>query len=126
MASFPKLGDVWGIVKMAASQWVDDKAPRLGAALAYYTAFSLAPLLVIIIAIAGFFLGADAAAGRLSGQIKSVVGEHGGEAVQTMVEAANKPASGTVATVAGVIMLIVGALGLFGQLQDAPQYRLGC
>jgi membrane protein len=111
--------DYWPVVKNAGSQWVDDKAPRLGAALAYYSIFSIAPMLVIAIAVAGFVFGAEAARGEVSRQVGSLVGQQGGEAVEAMVEAANKPDTGTIATVLGVVMLLVGATGLFGQLQDA-------
>ncbi len=119
MPALPSFKDVWGLLREAGARWVEHKASRLGAALAYYTVFMLAPLLVIVIAIAGFFFGADAAKGRLSGQIESVGGNEGGNAVQTMVASAGKPASGTLAAVLGIVMLVVGAAGLFGQLQDA-------
>src|SRR5262249_12468911 len=110
---------LWSLLKDAGSEWVEDKAPRLGAALAYYTIFSLAPLLVIIIAIAGWVFGQQAVQGQLSEQIRGLVGAEGAQAVETMVAHANKPATGTIASVLGVIMLLVGAGGLFGQLQDA-------
>jgi membrane protein len=119
MNALPNLKDMWGLFKRAGSQWLEHKASRLGAALAYYTAFSLAPLLVIVIAIAGFVFGRDAAAGQMSGQIENMVGEDGAKAVETIVASANKPASGIFATVVGLVMLLVGALGLFSQLQDA-------
>jgi len=113
------ISDLWGLFKDAGSSWMEDKAPRLGAALAYYTAFSLAPLLVIVIAIIGFFFGQEAATGQLTGQMERLVGEDGAKAVETMIANANEPATGVFATIVGVVMLIVGALGLFGQLQDA-------
>ena len=119
MNALPSLKDMWGLFKRAGSQWLEHKASRLGAALAYYTAFSLAPLLVIVIAIVGFVFGRDAATGQMSGQIESMVGEDGAKAVETIVASANKPASGIFATVVGLVMLLVGALGLFSQLQDA-------
>jgi membrane protein len=110
---------MWGFLKIAGSHWIEHKAPRLGAALAYYTAFSLAPLLVIVIAIVGLIYGREAATGQISGQIESVVGADGAKAVEMMLASADKPASGIFATVIGLVMLLVGALGLFGQLQDA-------
>jgi membrane protein len=109
----------WPVVKDAATEWVNDKAPRLGAALAYYTIFSLAPLLVIAIAVAGLVFGPEAAQGQVSQQVGSLVGEQGGQAVEAMVAAANKPETGTLATVLGVVMLVFGATILFAQLQDA-------
>jgi membrane protein len=119
MNAVPNMKEMWGLFKSAGFRWMEHKAPRLGAALAYYTAFSLAPLLVIAIAIVGLVFGRDAATGQISAQIESVVGADGAKAVETMVASANKPASGIFATMVGVIMLLLGALGLFGQLQDA-------
>jgi membrane protein len=111
---------IWTILKDAGMEWMEDKAPRLGAALAYYTIFSLAPLLVIAIGIAGFIMGkSDAAREHVLNQIRELVGTQGGGAVQTMIENASKPGQGILATVLGIIMLLFGAMGLFGQLQDA-------
>jgi membrane protein len=106
-------------VKEAGSQWVADKAPRLGAALAYYTIFSLAPLLVIAIGIAGLVFGREAAQGQISAQVEHLVGRQGADAVEAMVENASRPGKGALGTVLGVGMLLFGAAGLFGQLQDA-------
>jgi len=94
-------------------------APRLGAALAYYTVFSLAPLLVIAIGIAGLIFGREAAQGQITAQVENLVGQQGGQAIQTMVESASKPGKGALGTVLGFAMLLFGAAGLFGQLQDA-------
>jgi membrane protein len=110
---------LWAVVKDAASQWWNDKAPRLGAALAYYTVFSLAPLLVIAIAVAGLVFGQEAAEGQVSAQMEKLVGPQGGKAIEAMVQSASKPANGITGTVLGIIMLLVGATALFGQLQDA-------
>jgi membrane protein len=114
---------LWGLLKEAGREFVEDKAPRLGAALAYYTAFSLAPLLVIVISIAGLFYrsqgGQEAVQGHLTQQIQNLVGPEGAKAVEAMVANASKPAAGTVASIVGIIMLLVGAGGLFGELQDA-------
>src|ERR1019366_8356689 len=101
MNALPSLKDMWGLFKRAGSQWMEHKAPRLGAALAYYTAFSLAPFLVIVIAIVGVVYGRDAARGQISGQIESVVGADGAKAVKMMVASADKPVSGIFATVIG-------------------------
>ena len=79
--------NTWSLLKETGSEWMEDKAPRLGAALAYYTAFSLAPLLVIVIGIAGLVLHQQNAGDHVINQIESMVGEQGGEAVRTMVEA---------------------------------------
>jgi membrane protein len=100
-------------------QWLEDKVPRLGAALAYYSALSLAPLLVIAIAIAGLFFGEAAARGHLLDQFRGLVGVQGGEAIETMIAHARKPRTGTIAGVVGVVVLLFGASGVVGQLQDA-------
>jgi membrane protein len=98
----------------------EDKAPRLAAALAYYTIFSLAPLLIIAISIAGVFFGEEAARGALSGQLDSLLGQQGAEAIQEMLAASSRQeAAGALATAVGVATLLFGAAGVFGQLQDA-------
>lgn len=92
----------------------------LGAALAYYTVFSLAPLLLISIALAGFFLGEEAARGQVLNQLSGLIGEQGGQAMQDMVQNANaKPTTGLVASIIGVVTLLFGASGVFGQLQTS-------
>jgi membrane protein len=97
---------------------MEDDAPTLGAALAYYTVFSLAPLLTIAIAIAGFFFGKEAAQGQIFDELRGLIGEETGKAVQEMVQSANaQPTVGIVATIASVVMLLFGASGVFGQLQ---------
>ena len=106
------------LFKQTASEWMEDDAPSLGAALAYYTVFSLAPLMTIAIAIAGFFLGAEAAQGQIFDELRGLLGEEGGKAVEEMVQSANaQPTAGVVATIISVIMLLFGASGVFGQLQ---------
>ena len=109
----------WLIAKQAGSEWLSDKAPRLGAALAFYITFSMAPLLVLVMAIAGFVFGREAAAGELTNQLRDLVGEQGGAAIQSMIASANKPSTGIIATVTSVVVLLFGAAGLFSQLQDA-------
>src|SRR5262245_28595100 len=114
-----KLKTTWEVLKTAAADWRDDKAPMLGAALAYYTLFSLAPLLVLITAIAGVAFGREAVHGQLVGQLSGLLGEEGGRAVETMIANADRPKESVLATVIGLVMLLVGASGVFGQLQDA-------
>jgi membrane protein len=108
-----------GLLKDTLHQWLEDKAARLGAALAYYTALSIAPLVVIAIFIAGLVLGKEAAQGQLLDQIRSLVGTQGGQAVETMIAHANKPRTGSFAAILGVITLLAGATGVVVQLQDA-------
>ena len=107
------------LFKQAFAEFNRDKVPRLGAALAYYTIFSLAPLLLIVIAIAGLAFGHDAAQGKIFEQLKGVLGPTAAAAMQEMVKSAAKPKSGSVATIIGIITLILGASGVFGQLKDA-------
>lgn len=110
---------LWRVLKQAASDWVEDKAPRLGAALAYYAVFSIAPLVVIVLALAGLVFGSDAASGAMGAQLRDLLGESGAEAIEDMVAAARKPSRGILATIIGVVALLFGASGVFGQLQDA-------
>lgn len=113
-----KPGMLWLAVRKAASRWLDDKSPQLGAALAYYAIFSIAPLLVVAIGIAGLVFGEEAAHGQITGEVEHLVGHQGGEAVETMLQSASKPENGILGTILGIGMLLIGAMGLFGQLQD--------
>ena len=112
--------EIFPILKKAGSEWMEDQAPTLGAALAYYTVFSLAPLLIIAIAIAGLVFGQEAAQGQIFDQLRGLLGEASGKAMQDMVQKANaQPATGLIATLTGVVMLLFGASGVFGQLQTS-------
>jgi membrane protein len=93
--------------------------PRMSAALAYYTIFSLAPLLLIAIAIAGVVFGAQAAHGQVTRQIEGLIGQDGARAVQSMIQSARKPAHSAIAGVIGILALLVGASGVFREIQDA-------
>lgn len=99
--------------------WNNDHAPRLGAALAYYTVFSLGPLLIIAIAIAGLVFGQSAAQGQIMAQLRGFLGDQGAAFVQAAIEASSRPREGIIATLIGIVTLMLGALGVFGQLQDA-------
>ncbi len=112
-------GQCWEIVNTAFSEWINDKAPRLGAALAFYTALSLAPLLVVVLAVAGIAYGQQAVRGQLEWQIQDFVGQDGAKAIQALISAAHKPASGIIATVLGLITLFFGASSAFVELSDA-------
>jgi membrane protein len=112
--------DIWGTLKETFTDWNEDKAPRLAAALSYYALFAIAPLLVIVIAIAGLFFGREAASGAIAGQLQGLVGQQSAQTIQEMVANAGASRSGgIIATVVGVVTLLFGALGVFGQLQDA-------
>ena len=112
-------GAFWGLLRTTATEWSEDKVPRLGAALAFYSVLSIAPLLLIAIAIAALVFGQEAASGQLVGQIRGLVGKEGAEAVQQMLKNAQKPGAGILATVVGFVTLLSAASGVFGQLQDA-------
>ena len=111
--------DLWGLVKAAASGWVDDYAQSMGAALAYYTMFSIAPLLLIVISIAGLVFGDQAARGEIFSQLEGMLGAPGALAVQGLLESVRKPTESVTATVFGVVLLLIGATSVFGELQDA-------
>ena len=111
---------IWRLLKEAVKEWQADEASQLAAALAYYTAFSLAPLLVIVIAIAGFFLGEEAAKGELLGQIQGLVGRDGAEVLQTAIENSGRSQDANIwASVISGFLLLLGASGVFAQLQGA-------
>jgi membrane protein len=109
----------FALLKEAFTDWMEDKALRLSAALAYYSVFSIAPLLVIAIGIAGMVLGEEAVRGQLGDTLKGYVGPVAAEGVQEMVKNAAKPGQGIMATVIGFVTLLIGAGGVFGQLKDA-------
>lgn len=110
---------MWNTLKRAGRDWLRHRSPRLGAALAYYTVFSLGPLLLIVTAVAGFFLGPDAVRGTLSSEYYALFGESGGQAVDAMLKGAADTSSGSLAAVGGVVLLLVAALGIVAQLKDA-------
>ena len=110
---------LFGLLKEAASGWLDDNAPRMGAALAYYAIFSLAPIFVIAIAVAGFFFGREAVTGQFATHIEQLIGPDGAQAVQTMLANADQLESKSLPTILGVILLFVGAMGLFSELRGA-------
>ncbi len=110
---------ILALLKETFAEWNNDKASRLAAALAYYTVFSLAPLLIIAIAIAGAVFGEEAARGEIVTQIQSLVGKEGAQFIETAIENASKPETGSIASIISVVVLLFGASGLFAQLQDA-------
>src|SRR3954463_11156681 len=109
----------WTVLKTAVDQWFRHRSPRLGAALAYYSVFSMGPLLLIVTSIAGLFFGADAVRGSLSSQFKFLLGETGSKAVEAALAGASSHQSGMIAGLTGVIILLVAALGVVVQLKDA-------
>jgi membrane protein len=109
----------WQTLRTAASDWMDDKASQLGAALAFYSALSLAPLVVIVLSITALFVDARQASEQFLSQTESMVGAQGTEAIRATLEHADKPKTGTLAAVLGVVTLLFGASGVFAQLQEA-------
>ena len=105
-------------VGAAVRKWLDDRAPSMGAALAYYTAFSLAPLLVIVIAVAGLVIGHDAAQMAIVGELRDLLGDSGGQAVEGMLKQTSDLGSGTIALCVGIGALLIGATTAFAELQD--------
>lgn len=107
------------MIKSAVKAWVDDYAPSMGAALSYYTLFSLAPLLIIVIAVAGMVFGQQAAQGEIVAQLRGIMGAEGALAVEGILKAAREPAKGMVATIVGIALLLLGATAIFAELQSA-------
>jgi membrane protein len=107
------------LVKETFAEWSRDKASRLAAALSYYTIFSVAPLLIIAIAVAGLVFGREAATRQLAAEVEGLLGPQGAEVIQGLLQNASKTGAGIVATAVGVGTLLLGASGAFAQLQDA-------
>ncbi len=99
--------------------WLADYAASMGAALAYYTMFSLAPLLLIVISVAGLVFGEAAARGQIQIQLDALMGPHSASAVQDLLASVHQPAKGVAATLLGLVLLLAGAASVFGELQDA-------
>ncbi|MGQ3052048.1 MAG: YihY/virulence factor BrkB family protein [Roseateles sp.] len=126
-ANLPRTGDAsrwspanwWALIKAALSAWIDDYAPSMGAALSYYTVFSLAPLLVIVVSVAGLLFGDEAVRGELFAQIAGLMGPEAAKAIQDMLAAVSKPGAGALGTIVGAVVLLVGATTVFAELQDA-------
>jgi membrane protein len=111
--------DVFNLIKKTFSRWRTHKAPRLAAALAFYAVFSLAPLLVIAIGIAGLVLGRSTAQGSIIAQVHDLIGPNAAGLIQQMVANAGRHHASVLATIIGLLVLFFGAAGLFLQLQDA-------
>lgn len=114
-----KVKPFFRLLKEAFRQWQADKASLLAAALAYYTVFSITPLLVIALAIAGAVFGQENARGAILEQINELVGTQGAQAIETALANANQPQLSSIASIISVIVLLIGASGVFAQLQEA-------
>jgi membrane protein len=113
-----RVNALWGIVREAGEAWLDDRAPRIGAAIAFFTALSLAPILVIALVIAGLVYGDEAARGEVAGQLAGLVGEEAARTVEGAVATSRAPRAGA-ALVVSLLTLFVGATGVFVELQEA-------
>jgi membrane protein len=113
------IGKAWLLIKQTAYGFFADEALTRGAAIAYYTMFSLAPLLIIVIAIAGLAFGRDAAEGAIVGQLSGLMGEQSAAVLQSMITSANNWAAGILATIIGVATLLLTATGTFAEIQSA-------
>jgi membrane protein len=110
---------IWDLLVSTYNEFIDDKALKMAAALSYYAAFSIGPLLIIVIAIAGFFFGEDAAEGQLKQEITGLLGSDGAALVQTIIKGAADQSSGIFAAVVSVVLLILGSVGVFLELQES-------
>src|SRR5207302_6986874 len=113
--------NTFGLVKQTAQEWLQDKAPQLGAALAYYTVFSLAPLILVLLAIVGVIFRHDPAGAwnKITQQMSYFLDPSAVQVVQNIAQKASQPGKSTIATIIGVALALFGASGVFGQLQDA-------
>ena len=107
------------VMRCAVDQWFEHRASSKGAALAFYTAFSIAPILVLVIAVAGFFWGAEAAQGQLLTELRGLMGAQGAEAIQLVLAGAKDKESGLMATIIATVLLLVGATTVFAELKDS-------
>jgi membrane protein len=112
------LTELWSMGRETVTGWLGDFAPSMGAGIAYYTAFSLAPLLIIVIAVAGLFFGEDAASGYVYAQLGDLIGQEGAEAVRGMVARAGETEEGIIAPLVSIALLAIGATTVFAELQS--------
>ena len=110
---------MFSLGKKAMMAWVDDFAPSMGAAISYYTVFSLAPLLVIVIAVAGAIFGREAVTGQITEQMAGLIGRDGAQLVQGLVASASSANGGLIAGAVSLVVLLVGATTVFAELQSA-------
>jgi len=103
----------------AANAWLQDRAPTMGAALSYYTAFSIAPLLLIALSVAGLVFGDDAVRGEVFAQLRDLMGSEGAGAIESLLQSAQQPMESMLGTAVGLVVLLVGATTVFAELQDS-------
>ena len=113
------LASLYALCRQAVSAWIDDYAPSMGAALSYYTLFSIVPVLLIVISLAGLVFGEEAARGGIFNQLRSLVGADGAAAIEGLLLSFSSPAKGMAGTLIGIGVLVIGATTVFGELQNA-------
>lgn len=113
------LKTTWMLLRQTVLSWLDDYAPSMGAALAYYTLFSLAPLMLIVVSVGGMVFGEDAARGEIESQLVLLMGLGGARAVQDLLASVRQPLQGSLATTLGLTLLLLGATTVFAELQNA-------
>lgn len=111
--------DVRLLIDKSVNAWVDDYAPSMGAALAFYTLFSIAPLFIFIIALAGFIFGPDAAQGEIVAQLRGRIGADAAAVVQSLIKSVSRPTEGVIATIVSILTLFLGATSVFSEVQSA-------
>lgn len=111
--------NIFQILRITAQEWMGDKAPQQAAALAFYSLLSIGPIFLVAIALAGLVFGHEAATGQIVGQVEYLVGKPGAEALQTIIANSRKPSSNMLAIMFSAVTLVIGASGVFGQLQEA-------
>ena len=111
--------NIWGLLKETFNQFLDDKAFKMSAALSYYAAFSIGPMLIIIIAIAGFIFGEDAVKGQIFKEMNSLMGKDGAVLLETIIKGASNTSTGIIATCLSILFLVIGSIGVFLELQES-------
>ncbi len=119
LADRRSLNTWWTLVKNSLASWVDDYAPSMGAALSYYSVFSLAPLLLIVVSVAGLVFGDEAVRGELFAQLQGLMGENAAKTIQGLLASVSNPTDGVIGTVVGIGVLLIGATTVFSELQNA-------
>ena len=114
-----KVKEIPSLIVQSYYEFLDDKGFKMAAALSYYSAFSLGPLLIIVIAIAGFFFGEDAAKGQIFSELKNLVGPDGAIMIETILKGAASKSAGIFAAVVSIVLLVLGSIGVFLELQES-------
>ena len=112
------IGQIWALLKDSVDGFVEDEALTRGAAIAFYTVTSIGPVLFIVVAIAGLFFGEDAASGAVSAQLGGLMGQQSADLLQTAIQSASGKLSGILATIVGIIALVIAASGVFTEMQQ--------